>query len=220
MEEKTESATPDNGVKISFGRQELESYSFLYDAIEDRTLRLRAYSSLAYYINKAAFYKFAWSVLSFLGIILPAAATYFTCKAEVNAKLIAFITALTTVASGTLALFKCADKKGAYRNSAENLKSELSEYCAKTGRYSSVEDSERNAIFSEAMERIIKQGYRHVRGAGSAGERSHLRTNAVELSVPNSTGKIFYMQGSIRLPVDQGSFGSTRRRGNGYSLYF
>lgn len=147
MEEKTESATPDNGVKISFGRKELESYSFLFDAIEDRTLRLRAYSSLAYYINKAAFYKFAWSVLSFLGIILPAAATYFTCKAEVNAKLIAFITALTTVASGTLALFKCADKKGAYRNSAENLKSELSEYCAKTGRYSSVEDSERNAIF-------------------------------------------------------------------------
>lgn len=71
----------------------------------------------------------------------------------------AFRTALTTVASGTLALFKCADKKGAYRNSAENLKSELSEYCAKTGRYSSVEDSERNAIFSEAMERIIKQGY-------------------------------------------------------------
>ena len=159
MEEKTESATPDNGVKISFGRKELESYSFLFDAIEDRTLRLRAYSSLAYYINKAAFYKFAWSVLSFLGIILPAAATYFTCKAEVNANLIAFITALTTVASGTLALFKCADKKGAYRNSAENLKSELSEYCAKTGRYSSVEDSERNAIFSEAMERIIKQGY-------------------------------------------------------------
>ena len=51
-------------------------------------------------------------------------------------------------------------------------------------------------------------------------DRSHLRTNAVELSVPNSTGKIFYMQGSIRLPVDQGSFGSTRRRGNGYSLYF
>lgn len=91
MEEKTESATPDNGVKISFGRKELESYSFLFDAIEDRTLRLRAYSSLAYYINKAAFYKFAWSVLSFLGIILPAAATYFTCKAEVNAKLIAFI---------------------------------------------------------------------------------------------------------------------------------
>ena len=155
MEEKTESATLDNGVKILFGRKELGSYSFLFDAIEDRTLRLRAY----YYINKAAFYKFAWSVLSFLGIILPAAATYLTCKAEVNAKLIAFITALTTVASGTLALFKCADKKGAYRNSAENLKSELSEYCAKTGRYSSVEDSERNAIFSEAMERIIKQGY-------------------------------------------------------------
>ena len=96
MEKKTESATPDNGVKISFGRKELESYSFLFDAIEDRTLRLRAYSSLAYYINKAAFYKFAWGLLSFLGIVLPAAATYLTCKAEVNAKLIAFITALTT----------------------------------------------------------------------------------------------------------------------------
>ena len=113
MEEKTESATLDNGVKILFGRKELGSYSFLFDAIEDRTLRLRAYSSLAYYINKAAFYKFAWGLLSFLGIVLPAAATYLTCKAEVNAKLIAFITALTTVASGTLALFKCADKKGA-----------------------------------------------------------------------------------------------------------
>ena len=60
MEEKTESATLDNGVKILFGRKELGSYSFLFDAIEDRTLRLRAYSSLAYYINKAAFYKLAW----------------------------------------------------------------------------------------------------------------------------------------------------------------
>ena len=56
MEEKTESATLDNSVKILFGRKELESYSFLFAAIEDRTLRLRAYSSLAYYINKAAFY--------------------------------------------------------------------------------------------------------------------------------------------------------------------
>ena len=55
MEEKTESATLDNGVKILFGRKELGSYSFLFDAIEDRTLRLRAYSSLAYYINKADF---------------------------------------------------------------------------------------------------------------------------------------------------------------------
>lgn len=146
MEEKTESATPDNGVKISFGRKELESYSFLFDAIEDRTLRLRAYSSLAYYINKAAFYKLAWGLLSFLGIVLPAAATYFTCKAEVTAKLIAFITALTTVASGTLALFKCADKKGAYRNSAENLKSELSEYCAKTGRYAANMISQRRPV--------------------------------------------------------------------------
>lgn len=59
MEEKTESATLDNSVKILFGRKELESYSFLFAAIEDRTLRLRAYSSLAYYINKAAFYKLA-----------------------------------------------------------------------------------------------------------------------------------------------------------------
>lgn len=46
MEEKTESATPDNGVKISFGRKELESYSFLFDAIEDRTLRFLFDSSL------------------------------------------------------------------------------------------------------------------------------------------------------------------------------
>ena len=32
MEEKTESATLDNGVKILFGRKELGSYSFLFDA--------------------------------------------------------------------------------------------------------------------------------------------------------------------------------------------
>ena len=55
MEEKTESATLDNGVKILFGRKELGSYSFLFDAIEDRTLRLRAYSSLAYYITRLLF---------------------------------------------------------------------------------------------------------------------------------------------------------------------
>ena len=98
-----------------------------------------------------------WSMLSFAGILLPAAATFFTCI-KPDSWVIPLITSLTTVFSGSLALFKCAEKKSAYRNSAENLKSELSEYRAQTGRYQESSEADREQMLSDALERIIKEG--------------------------------------------------------------
>ena len=140
------------------GRKEMKNYRFLFDGIKNDTIKQRAYVSLEYYIDKATFYKLAWNVLSFAGIVLPAAATFFTC-AGVDAKRIALVTALTSVVSGSLALFKCADKKNAYRNSAENLKGELSEYLSETGRYQNKSADEKDQLLSESLEQIIKKGY-------------------------------------------------------------
>lgn len=143
---------------MKFGCKEIENYSFLYDSIESDVLRLRAQRSLEYYINKSAFYKMVWGMLSFAGILLPAVATFFTCIKPAS-WVIPLITSLTTVFSGSLALFKCAEKKSAYRNSAENLKSELSEYRAQTGRYQESSETDREQTLSDALERIIKEGY-------------------------------------------------------------
>ena len=140
------------------GRKEMANYQFLFVGIENDTIKQRAYVSLEYYIDKATFYKLAWNVLSFAGIVLPAAATFFTC-AGVDATRIALVTALTSVVSGSLALFKCADKKNAYRNSAENLKGELSEYLSETGRYQNKSADEKDQLLSESLEQIIKKGY-------------------------------------------------------------
>ena len=59
------------------GRKELKNYRFLFDGIENDTIKQRARVSLEYYIDKATFYKLAWNILSFAGIVLPAAATVF-----------------------------------------------------------------------------------------------------------------------------------------------
>ena len=140
------------------GRKEMKNYRFLFDGIKNDTIKQRAYVSLEYYIDKATFYKLAWNVLSFAGIVLPAVATFFTC-AGVDATRIALVTALTSVVSGSLALFKCADKKNAYRNSAENLKGELSEYLSETGHYQNKSADEKDQLLSESLEQIIKKGY-------------------------------------------------------------
>lgn len=136
---------------------EVEDYQFLYEHISDEPLKNRARVSLAYYIKQAVLYKRMWNVLSIMGILLPAAATL--CAAlGVCAGWIAAITAAITVSSGLLALFKCADKKTSYRNSAENLKSELSSYLNHTGAYTEDEQTN-NKKLSDNVERIIREGY-------------------------------------------------------------
>ena len=141
------------------GRKEIHAYSYLYEGIADDALKQRAKGSLEYYTNKAAFYKSGWGVLSFLGTVLPAAATFFVsinlCLEAVSA-----ITAVATVVSSTLALFKFADKKTSYRNCAENLKSELSAYHSRSGVYRS--EKGRDAVLAEHLERIIKEGYNRI----------------------------------------------------------
>ena len=141
------------------GDQEIKTYRYLYEGIEDEPLSLRAKGSLEYYINKAAFYKRGWGALSFLGIVLPAAATV-AVSVGAQAAVTAGITAVTAVVSGALALFKFADKKTSYRNCAENLKSELSAYHSRIGAYRGGTD--RDAVLAEQLERIIKEGYSRI----------------------------------------------------------
>lgn len=137
--------------------REVKDYRYLYEGIEDDALKNRAMVSLTYYINKAALYKALWILFSVLGIVLPAIATLFAALGMCSGW-IAAITAATTVASGLLALFKCADKKTSYRNSAENLKSELSSYLTNTGAYTN-DAKENNRLLAANMERIIRDGY-------------------------------------------------------------
>ena len=138
-------------------QSEVENYKYLYECIADDSLKNRARISLEYYITKASLYQTAWNWLSVVGIVLPAIATIFA-GLGLWPWLIALITALTTIASGLLALFKCADKKTSYRNSAENLKSELSAYLSHTGSYREDEQAN-NELLAENIERIIREGY-------------------------------------------------------------
>lgn len=60
-----------------------------------------------------------------------------------------------------LALLKCNDKKKSYRDSAENIKSELSSYHNKTGNYKDIgnNDTENEKILAKNIEKIISTGY-------------------------------------------------------------
>lgn len=142
------------------------AYEVFLNEIEDKNLKRRAELSLKYYINKAVRYKRLWCGFSIAGIVLPAIATFI---ASLNASLkevdlsnvIILITACTTVVTGLMALFKCADKKTSYRNSAENLKSELCAYASNNGAYSE-DPAKKDEIFFKRLESIIKEGYEKI----------------------------------------------------------
>lgn len=142
--------------------KEYNNYKPFLDEIENKTLKRRAEFSLKYYIDQAVLYKRLWNVLSAAGIVLPALATFF---ASINIDefnyIVIVITACTTVTTGFLALFKCADKKTSYRNSAENLKSELCAYASQKGVYAG-NLTERDEILFNRLEDIIKEGYQKI----------------------------------------------------------
>lgn len=142
--------------------KEYKNYKPFLDEITDKTLKRRAEFSLKYYINHAVLYKCLWHIFSAAGIVLPALATLVASlnKDEYN-YIVVLITACTTVVTGFLALFKCADKKTSYRNSAENLKSELCAYASQKGIYAG-EMSDRDEILFNRMEGIIREGYQRI----------------------------------------------------------
>ena len=142
--------------------KEYDSYRSFLKEIQDPTLKTRAELSLKYYIDQAVLYKRLWQILSVSGIVLPALATVF---ASINGDrfntAVIIITACTTVITGVLAFLKCADKKNSYRNSAENLKSELCAYASGQGIYAE-NPREKDAILFKRMESIIKEGYQKI----------------------------------------------------------
>lgn len=125
-----------NCLETIFISREYKGYKAFLKEIKDDTLKTRAELSLKYYIKMAVRYKWLWNILSVAGILLPATAT---CLASLDVAkytgAVILITACTTVTTGCLALFKCADKKTSYRNSVENLKSELCAYASQKGPY-------------------------------------------------------------------------------------
>lgn len=143
--------------------EELRNYEYLYQDIQDPVLKNRIKYSFEYYIKNANFYKIMGTTLSIAGIALPAAATFLTAFTNVCSWAIALFTALATIASGTLAHLKCAEKKASYRNSAENMKSELTAYASKHGAYQKLTDEKsRDSLLFENIERIIQDGYKKI----------------------------------------------------------
>jgi hypothetical protein len=117
--------------KESKKTNEYNEYKCLLTEVQNETLKNRIGLSLKYYIDKAILYKRLWNYLSILSIVLPASATFLACVIDQNECLkwlIPFITSSTTIIASLLTLFKCADKKNSYRESAEKLKSELNAY--------------------------------------------------------------------------------------------
>lgn len=138
--------------------KETKQYQYLFETIEDDALKKRAETSLNYYIEKANFYKNLWGILSVCGIVLPALATYLAATS--NSALVPIITAATTVCTGLLALFKCSEKKNSYRNSAENMKCELTAYLGAHDGYG--DKTKADEHLWEQLEKIIQNGYNKI----------------------------------------------------------
>lgn len=163
------SETPGENLPF-FGRKEILNYRFLYDDIQNPVLKNRVRNSLEYFINKADFYKKLNVLFSIIIILLPSAVTLIsTFNFEEKTIIIPIITSVTTLISSLLALLKCNDKKKSYRDSAENLKSELSLFNYKAGIYKkykfkmyknqliTIEMPEQ--ILAKRIEVIIQNGY-------------------------------------------------------------
>ena len=142
---------------------ELGDCACMYNDLKNKQLKHRIKTSLDYYIWNATFYKKLYYFLSIIAIILPSAATLVSgLKLGTDHDwLIPTITAVTAIVSGLLALLKCNDKKKSYRDSAENIKSELSSYHNKAGKYKNIvfNDANNEKILAENIEKIISTGY-------------------------------------------------------------
>jgi hypothetical protein len=156
---------------------EIDNYAYLYADMKNTVLKNRAKISLHYYIWNAYFYKVMYYTLSIISIILPSLATVLTCIPDGNLNgcekcLIAAITAITAINSGLLALLKCNEKKKSYRDSAENLKKELSEYRSKTGNYKDADEKQADDMLSGKIEEIISKNYSKILDLESSNQSS------------------------------------------------
>lgn len=145
---------------------EWEDYIFLTEGLEAKA-KERTMLALKYSIKKANFYKyfgFALSALSVCSIVLPALGTfcsYISARAGAPAWMgifVPIVTSLTTVVTGLIALFKCNERKNAYRTSSEALKSELMSYYNRIGSYKDLTDNDADKKVYEQIEKIITSG--------------------------------------------------------------
>ena len=135
--------------------------------MKNTILRNRIQISLNYYLWNAYFYKVLYHTLSIISIVLPSLATFLTCVpseglGNCEKCVIAAITALASINPGLLALLKCNEKKKSYRDSAENMKKELSEYRCKTGKYKGKPDTEAEELLAQKIEEIISKNYNKI----------------------------------------------------------
>lgn len=151
-----------------FGAKEKNNYSFLYCEISDDKLRQRVKLSMDFYIEKANEYRVLGMLFSILSICLPSLGTYASFVTNyteeekvVIAGIVPLITALTTIVTGIIALFKISEKKTSYRNSAETMKSELMNYYLGNGNYKDVKD--KDFVLQVNIEKIIQDGYSKIR---------------------------------------------------------
>lgn len=148
-------------INKKYKKKETENYAFLYEGINNKDFQKRVKYSFEFYIKKTNLYDILGKVLSILGIVLPAFATFLTVIGTWQ-WLIALITTLSTIASGLFAYLKCSDKQNTYRMAAENIKAELIAYLTELGDYKNTnakEDFSKDDLLFTRIENIIQQGY-------------------------------------------------------------
>lgn len=157
-----------------FGKKsEFSQYKFLVDGLSNNILKKRVETSLFFYITKANKYRKRDAFLGMMSIVMPAFATFAAATANFYEEQypsldlgVPVITLIATVVAGVIAHFKFSEKKNNYRNLAESLKSEVVMYVCRAQKYSpeKVEsDAQAEDIFSQALEKIIEEGYRKSR---------------------------------------------------------
>lgn len=156
-----EVTSPAKIVNKKHKKKETDNYAYLYEGINNKDFQKRVKYSFEFYIKKANLYNILGRVLSILGIVLPAFATFLTVIGTWQ-WLIALITTLSTIASGLFAYLKCSDKQDTYRMAAENIKAELIAYLTELGDYRNTtakEDFSKDDLLFTRIENIIQQGY-------------------------------------------------------------
>lgn len=139
--------------------REIKESAYLYEALEDNTMKMRAKNSLNWFIRRAVIHKRCYYAFATASIITPLT---FTLLNSVDTQMFlandfkqysAVLGMLTTASTSLLALFRFKDRWQEYRETAEIIKAELVAYQMKSGDY----ETQDIAKLSERIEQIIAE---------------------------------------------------------------
>ena len=142
-------------------KNEKEDFKKLYEGIQNDVVRERIRASGEWYIERATKYKRIFFILSAIGIIAPLLVTVIISAGLNSTKdgndmtfriVIAACSALASFSSTFMVVLKCKEKWTNYRNTVEQIKSELVYYSIDEGT-----DSERLKKLVDRTEKIMRE---------------------------------------------------------------